>query len=167
MSNIKSNIDFKETQEFYFDLKSTLISIKQFWHKTTLILRQLNLDFSPWLVNFFFFNFVHIIKMDRNLIPISAKQFREVSKGCGIKYRNKIPSKELKAMLGYRPLGKRRKVEVSLETGFWKTYDTTMEAVKDFKNSHSSAIKYVIDHERPFIKRRMDKKKFWVREILK
>ena len=105
--------------------------------------------------------------MDRNLIPISAKQFREVSKGCGIKYRNKIPSKELKAMLGYRPLGKRRKVEVSLETGFWKTYDTTMEAVEDFKNSHSSAIKYVIDHERPFIKRRMDKKKFWVREILK
>ena len=70
-------------------------------------------------------------------------------------------------MLGYRPLGKRRKVEVSLETGFWKTYDTTMEAVKDFKNSHSSAIKYVIDHERPLIKRRMDKKKFWVKEILK
>ena len=56
--------------------------------------------------------------MDRNLIPISAKQFREVSKGCGVKYRNKIPSKELKAMLGYLPLGKRRKVEVSLETGF-------------------------------------------------
>ena len=169
VSNIKSNIDFKATQEFYLDLKSTLISVKQFWHKTTLILRQLKIFTLIFLLDWWniFFNFVHIIKMDRYLIPISAKQFREVSKGCGVKYRNKIPSKELKAMLGYRPLGKRRKVEVSLETGFWKTYDTTMEAVKDFKNSHSSAIKYVIDHERPFIKRRMDKKKFWLREILK
>lgn len=56
--------------------------------------------------------------MVTNLIPIRTKEFREVVKGCEIKYRNKIPSKELKAMLGYRPLGKRRKVEVSLETGF-------------------------------------------------
>ena len=30
VSNIKSNIDFKATQEFYLDLKSTLISVKQF-----------------------------------------------------------------------------------------------------------------------------------------
>ena len=99
VSNIKSNIDFKATQEFYLDLKSTLISIKQFWHKTTLILRQLKIFTLIFLLDWWniFFNFVHIIKMDRNLIPISAKQFREVSKGCGIKYRNKIPSKELKS----------------------------------------------------------------------
>ena len=75
---------------------------------------------------FFFFNFVQT-----SLIPISAKEFREVAKGCGIKYRNKIPSKELKAMLGYRPLDKRRKVEVRDKTGFCKTCDTIMEAVKD------------------------------------
>ena len=38
--------------------------------------------------------------MGTNLIPISAKEFREVVKGCGMKYRDKIPSKELKSMLG-------------------------------------------------------------------
>ena len=32
--------------------------------------------------------------MGTNLIPISAKEFREVAKGCGIKYSDKIPSKE-------------------------------------------------------------------------
>ena len=47
--------------------------------------------------------------MEANLIPICSKQFREVGKGCGIKYRNKIPSKELKAMLSYRPLDGRLK----------------------------------------------------------
>lgn len=56
--------------------------------------------------------------MDRNLIPISAKQFREVSKGCGIKYRNKIPSEELKAVLSYLPLYRRRNVEVRMEHSF-------------------------------------------------
>lgn len=59
--------------------------------------------------------------MGTNLIPISAKEFREVAKGCGIKYSDKIPSKELKSMLGYRPLNKRQKVEVIDETGFCKT----------------------------------------------
>lgn len=50
--------------------------------------------------------FEKTIKMDNesnemiDLKPISEKEFREVTKGCGIKYRNKIPSKELKAMLG-------------------------------------------------------------------
>lgn len=39
VSNIKSNIDFKATQEFYLDLKSTLISIKT-------VLTQNNIDFK-------------------------------------------------------------------------------------------------------------------------
>lgn len=59
--------------------------------------------------------------MGTNLIPISAKEFREVAKGCGIKYSDKIPSKELKSTLGYRPLNKRQKVEVTDETRFCKT----------------------------------------------
>lgn len=59
--------------------------------------------------------------MGTNLIPISAKEFREVAKGCGIKYSDKFPSKELKSMLGYRPLNKRQRVEVTDETGFCKT----------------------------------------------
>lgn len=78
--------------------------------------------------------------METNLIPIGAKEIREVAKGCGIKYRNKIPSRELKAMLSYRPLHKRRKVEVSDETGLCKTYDTIMEVVEDCGTSNSSTI---------------------------
>lgn len=48
--------------------------------------------------------FEHTMKMETDLTPICTKEFREVAKSCRIKYRNKIPSKELKAMLGYRPL---------------------------------------------------------------
>ena len=59
---------------------------------------------------------IFYIKME--LIPISDKEFRNVAKGSGIKYRNKIPCEDLKAMLGYCPLIKRRKVEVSGEAGF-------------------------------------------------
>ena len=70
-------------------------------------------------------------------------------------------------MLGYCPLDKRRKVEVNDEPGFCKTYDTIMEAVKDCEISNYSVIKYAIDHKRPFIERRSDKTKFWVREIIK
>lgn len=55
----------------------------------------------------------------------------EVAKGSGIKYRYKIPSKELKAMLGSRSFDKSRKVEVGDETGFCKAYDSIKEAVKD------------------------------------
>ena len=89
--------------------------------------------------------------MVTNLIPIRTKEFREVVKGCEIKYRNKIPSREMKAMLGYRSWTKRRMVEVSDETGFCKAYDTIKEAVIDCGVSSSSAIQYAIDHERPFI----------------
>ena len=56
--------------------------------------------------------------MKTNIIPICTREFREVVKGCGTKYRNKIPIKELKAVLSYRPLDKGRNVEVSNETRF-------------------------------------------------
>ena len=97
--------------------------------------------------------------METNFTPNPKKEFREVTKGCGIKYRNKIPSKELEAMLGYRPLDRRWKVEVNDETGFWKVSDSIKEVVNDCVISNSSAIKYALDHERPFITSRSDEKK--------
>ena len=47
--------------------------------------------------------------MEANLIPICSKELRKVAKGNGIKYSNKIPSKELKAMLSCRPFDERLK----------------------------------------------------------
>ena len=61
-------------------------------------------------------------------------------------------------MLSYCPLEKRRKVEVSDETGFYEIYYSIMEVVKDCGISNSSAIKCAIDHERPFVKKRSIKK---------
>ena len=34
-----------------------------------------------------------------HLKPSSEKEFREIAKGCGIKYRNKIPSREFDARI--------------------------------------------------------------------
>ena len=99
------------------------------------------------------------------LTPISEKEFRKVPKGCGIKYRNKIPSQELKAKLGYCPLSKNRKVEISDETGFCKVYNSLKKAVEDCGISNSSTIKYALDNDKPSIKRRLGKKIFFVREI--
>ena len=99
-----------------------------------------------------------------HLVPISEKEFREKVKGCGIKYRNKIPSRELKAMLGYRPLNNRM-VEIRDEEGNCKIFDNMRQAAIESGLSNSSVIKYAIDHGRPYMKRRSDKKKFYVREI--
>lgn len=54
-------------------------------------------------------------------------------------------------MLGYHPVDKRQKVEVSNEMGFYKAYDTLEEAVEDSGISNSLAIKYALDQERPFL----------------
>ena len=98
-----------------------------------------------------------------HLKPISAKEFREIAKGCGIKYRNKIPSRELKAMLGY--LLNNRMVEIRDEEGNSKVYDNMRRAAIEDGLSNLSVIKYAIDHGRSYVKRRSDKKKFFVREI--
>ena len=42
-----------------------------------------------------------------HLKPISEKDFQEKVKGSGIEYYQRIPRRELKAMLGYRPLNNR------------------------------------------------------------
>lgn len=54
-------------------------------------------------------------------------------------------------MLGYHPVDKRQKVEVSNEMGFCKAYDTLKEAVEYSGISNSLAITYALDHERPFL----------------
>ena len=72
-----------------------------------------------------------ILKMDSeeriHLKLISEKEFREITKGCGIKYLNKIPSRELKAMLGYCPLNNRM-VEITDEEGNCNLYDNMRRA---------------------------------------
>ena len=105
--------------------------------------------------------------MDNEIIhlkPISEKEFREVAKGCGIKYRNKIPSRELKAMLGYRPLNNRM-VEIRDEEGNREIFDNLRRAAIESGLSNTSVIKYAIDHGTSYVKRRSDKKIFYVREI--
>ena len=95
---------------------------------------------------------------------ISEREFREIAKGCGTKYRNKIPSMDLKAMLGYRPLNNRM-AEIRDEEGNCKVYDNMRRAAIESGLSNSSVIKYAIHHGRSYVNRRSDKKKFYVREI--
>ena len=87
-----------------------------------------------------------------------------MAKGCGIKYRNKILSRELKAMLGYRSLNNRM-VEIRDEEGNREIFYNMRRAAIESGLSNASVIKYAIDHGRPYVKRRSDRKKFYVREI--
>ena len=95
-----------------------------------------------------------------HLKPSSEKEFREISKGCGIKYRNKIPTREFKAMLGYRPFNNMM-VEIRDEEGNCKIFDNMRRAAIENGLSNSSVIKYAIDHGRSYVKRRSDKKEFF------
>ena len=74
-----------------------------------------------------------------NLKPISEKEFREIAKGCGVKYRNMIPSRELNAMLGYRPWNNRM-VEIRDEEGNCKIFDNMRRAAIESGLSNSSVI---------------------------
>ena len=74
-----------------------------------------------------------------HLKPISEKNFREIAKGCGVKCRNKIPSRELKAMLGYRPLNNRM-VEIRDEEGNCKIFDKMRRAAIESGLSNASVI---------------------------
>ena len=60
-------------------------------------------------------------------------------------------------MLGYCSLKRGRKVEVTDETGFCQIFETTKEAAKICGISDPSAIKYALNHGRPYVKRRSDK----------
>ena len=87
-------------------------------------------------------------------------------KGCGIKYYSKIQRKELKALLGFCPTIKaKRKIEISDEFGFSKVYESLTQASRDCEISNPSAIKYALDNGKPSIKRRSDKKIFFIREL--
>ena len=92
--------------------------------------------------------------------PISDFDFQKKLKGCGIKYYNKIPRTQLKALFGFCPTTKtKRKIEIES-----KIYESVAEASRKCEIS-TSAVKYALDHKKPSIKRRSDQKIFYIREI--
>ena len=99
------------------------------------------------------------------LTPINDFDFQTKLKGCGIKYYSKIPRSDLKALLGFCPTRKKKKsVEISDESDS-RIFESVAQAARDCKISNPSAIKYALDNGKPSIKRRSDKKIFFIREI--
>ena len=100
------------------------------------------------------------------LIPITEKNFRKKLKGCGIKNYGFIPEKELKEKLGYCPTRKpQRKVKISDDYGFEKTFKSMSIAAKVCQISFPSVIKRALDKNKKFITRQSDRKKFYIQEI--
>ena len=100
------------------------------------------------------------------LIPITEKNFRKKLKGCGIKNYGFIPEKELKEKLGYCPTRKQqRKVTISDDYGFEKTFKSMSIAAKVCQISFPSVIKRALDKNKKFITRQSDRKKFYIQEI--
>ena len=94
------------------------------------------------------------------LTPITETEFRKKLKGCGISYYSRMPSIELKALLGFCPTRKaKQSIEISDEFGFLKVYESVNQAAKELQISNPSAIMYALYNEKPSIKRRSDKKK--------
>ena len=95
------------------------------------------------------------------LSPITDFDFQKKLKGCGIKYYNKIPRTQLKALFGFCPTTKtKRKIEIDGS----KIFESVAEAAQKCE-IFASSIKYALDHKKSFIKRRSDQKIFYIREI--
>lgn len=58
-----------------------------------------------------------------------------------------------------------KRVEISDDSGFCKAYESLNKAALDCQLSNASLIKYGLDNGRSFVKRRSNKKIFYVREI--
>ena len=94
------------------------------------------------------------------LSPISDFDFQKKLKGCGIKYYNKIPRTQLKAQFGFCPTTKtKRKIEIDS-----KIFESVAYAAQKCE-IFASSIKYALDNQKSFIKRRSDQKIFNIREI--
>ena len=66
---------------------------------------------------------------NRELIPISHKDFNEFIKGKGFKGRNNYKLKELKGMFGFKPLTKKNQVTVTIDDGKeFVTYGSMLRA---------------------------------------
>ena len=77
-----------------------------------------------------------------------------------------MPSIEIKALLGFCPTRKaKRKIEISDESGFSKTYESANQAAKELQISNPFAIMCALYHGKPSLKRRSDKKIFFIREL--
>ena len=95
------------------------------------------------------------------LTPITEIDFKKIIKGCGISYYTRLPSIDLKALFGFCPTRKaKRKIEISDESGFSKTYESVNQAAKKIQIPNPSTIMYAIYNKKPSIKRRSDKKYF-------
>ena len=101
------------------------------------------------------------------LIPISNMEFQKnVAKGSGKKYRNKIPLKELKTMLRYCPLSRtKRKVEIKDENGSCKVYESLAQAARESEITSAAAMRYALNTGRNCVTRRLDGKLFFLREV--
>ena len=100
------------------------------------------------------------------LTPINDQEFRKILRGCGIKYYCQIPRTELKARLGYCPTTKiKRKVKITDEFGFSEIFESVAKAAKKCEISNPSVLKYALDHGNSSIRRRCDKKLFYIQEI--
>ena len=94
------------------------------------------------------------------LTPITDFDFLKKLKGCGIKYYSKIPRTQLKALLGFCPTTKtKRKIEINSQI-----FESVADASRKCEIS-TSAVKYALDHNKSFIKRRSDQKIFNIRKI--
>ena len=95
------------------------------------------------------------------LTPITESEFRNKLKGCGISYYSRMPSIELKALLGFCPTRKAKKsIEISDEFGFSKVYESVNQAAKELQISNPSTIMYALYHGKPSIKRNQIKNVF-------
>ena len=66
---------------------------------------------------------------NKELIPISHKDFNEFIKGKGFVGRNNYKLKELKAMFGFKPLDTHKGVTVTIDDGKeTKTYESMVKA---------------------------------------
>ena len=59
-------------------------------------------------------NEVNVVDNDKELIPISHKDFNEFIKGKGFVGRNNYKLRDLKAMFGFKPLDNGRRVTVTI-----------------------------------------------------
>ena len=76
------------------------------------------------------------------------------------------PQNRIKARLGFCPIRKlKTNIEISDDFGFSQIFESLTKASRDCGISNPSALKYALDNGKPEIKRRSDKKIFYIREI--
>ena len=86
------------------------------------------------------------------LTPITENEFRKKLKGCGIKYYCKLPSNEIKALLGFCPT--KKKNEITDETGSM-IFESINQAAIECKIPNPSSIVYALNNKKTFNKKKI------------